>query len=109
MIDWFDLAANATWIFGCALALAVVSYANYDAHVRAERLRTTLSHPRARVKLNLAGVLVCLGIAGAFQSIWETALWLLLVLVFAAQAWGNWARLRRDAKAAPNASAADKS
>ena len=38
MIDWFNLAANSLWILGCAIALAVLSYASWQASLRREKI-----------------------------------------------------------------------
>ncbi len=63
MIDWLDLTANAIWIVGCALALAVLSYSSYQAHLRRERMRAVLGRPSYQAALNLAGALFAAGMA----------------------------------------------
>ena len=101
MIDWLDLAANTIWIFGCAVALSMVSYASWEAHARGERMRMVLRRPRMQVGLNLAGVLFCLGVAATTRSIWEIVLWLFLAVLFAVQVWASWVKARRDTKPVP--------
>ena len=39
MIDWLNLIANTFWILGCALALATVSYAGWQASVEDKKIR----------------------------------------------------------------------
>jgi len=91
MIDWFGLLGNAVWVLGCALALAVLSYSNYEAHLRRERMRAVLGRPSYQAALNLAGALFAAGMAATSQPIWQMVAWLILAVLFAAQA----ARQRR--------------
>ena len=97
MIDWLDLVANATWIFGCAVALAAVSYARWEARARGERLRSVLGRRQMQIVLHSAGVLFCAGAAAASQSVLEVILWLVFVAFFATQVWGNRVTQRREA------------
>ena len=99
MIDWPNLAANALWIFGCALALATVSYARWDAAVRGERLRARLREPQFRAPLYWGGTLFCLGWAATSASWLETALWALLTGVCAFRAVSIGIARRRDVDA----------
>jgi len=95
VIDWFNLAANASWICALALALAVLSFASWEAKVGGERLRIVLSRPRWEFTLNLAGVLFCLGLAATSSKIWERALWLVLAGLYLFQIGFNfWKRKR---------------
>lgn len=75
MIDWLNLAANSLWIVGLALALAVVSYASWEAAQSAEKLRARLAHPARQAALDFAGALFCLGLAATSASWWEKLLW----------------------------------
>lgn len=97
MIDWLNLVANATWILGCAMALAAVSYAHWEARARGERLGSVLGRRQMQIVVYLAGVLFCAGAAAASQSVLEVILWLILVAFFASQVWGHWVRWRREA------------
>lgn len=95
MIDWLNLAANALWICALALALAVLSFASWEAKVGGERLRIVLSRPRWEFTLNLAGVLFCLGLAATSSKIWERALWLVLAGLYLFQiGFGIWKQKR---------------
>jgi hypothetical protein len=79
VIDWYNLAANSLWIFALALALAVLSFASWEAKTGGKRLRDVLSRPRWELTLNLAGALFCLGLAATSDKLWERILWLLLM------------------------------
>ena len=86
MIDWYNLAANALWIIGLAIALAVLSHASWQASQRHEKLRQQLAQPGYQIFLDLAAVLFCLGMAGTSRRIWEIILWAVLAVLFIAQA-----------------------
>lgn len=95
MIDWYNLVANALWICALALALAVLSFASWEAKVGGERLRVVLSRPRWEFALNLAGALFCIGLAVTSDRIWERALWLVLAGLYLFQiGLGVWKRRR---------------
>ena len=95
MIDWGGLVANALWIIGCALGLAVLSYANWEAGMRGERLRFRLRQPRMQCAINLAGALFCLGLAVTSDSAIATILWLFLTVSFFARLWSAVVSLNR--------------
>ena len=85
MIDWGNLAANALWISGLSVALAAFSFAAWEAGSSKEKIAARLRRPGYRAALNLAALLVCLGLAGTASRLWGTALWLLLGAAFLAQ------------------------
>lgn len=78
MIDWPNVAYNSLWIIGCAIALAAISYASWDASVRQERFSNRLKQPAYEIAFGVAGLLFCLGLAGTARVTWEQVLWLLL-------------------------------
>ena len=78
MIDWFNLLANSLRIAGCALALAILSYARWQASVQHEPFRLQLGKPRCQAGLYLAGVLFCVGLMFALTSSVEKVIWLVL-------------------------------
>ena len=43
MIDWYNLFANALWIFALALALATLGFARWGARMEGEKLKTVLN------------------------------------------------------------------
>ncbi|MEJ2711058.1 MAG: hypothetical protein P8074_25855 [Anaerolineales bacterium] len=85
MIDWGNLAANALWILGCALALGTISYASFQASLNNEKLRTRLGRPTMQAAIDLAGVLFCAGLAATSRPVWQMALWALLGVLFLIQ------------------------
>jgi hypothetical protein len=89
MIDWGNLAANALWILGCALALGTLSFASWEASLYKEKITTRLRRPALQFALNLAGLLFCLGLAATEKRLIVTILWLVLGVLFLAQLVNN--------------------
>jgi hypothetical protein len=85
MIDWFNLMANSLWILGCAVGLATLSYASWEASTCQEKLRQRLKMSHIQVALNLAGLFFCLGLAGTSRPVWQIVLWLVMALLFLVQ------------------------
>ncbi len=67
------------------MALAVVSYADWQAHLTGQRLRDALRRRSLRSGLGFAGVLFCLGLAATAQSIVELIIGLILAMLLAIQ------------------------
>ena len=86
MIDWLNLIANTFWILGCALALATVSYAGWQASVEDKKMRIVLSSPGYMISLYTAGAIFSIGLAATSDRIWEIILWTILVILFIIQA-----------------------
>ena len=82
MIDWVNLAANSLWILGCAMALAALSYASWQASLYKVKLRARLETPGIQRSLYLSGVLFSAGLAILSETIFETALWVILGALF---------------------------
>jgi hypothetical protein len=85
MIDWYNLAANSLWILGCAVSLATLSYASWEASILDEKFITRLKRPSYQIALSLAGLLFCTGLAGTSDSTLEIILWSILSLAFLVQ------------------------
>jgi hypothetical protein len=85
MIDWFNVAGNALWILGCAIALAALSYASWEASLSGEKFLTRLRRPAVLASLYLAGLLFSLGLAATSGRSLETVLWLALAGGFGGQ------------------------
>ena len=85
MIDWFNLGLNALWIIACALALATLAYASWEASAMKVKLRVRLNQPKIQIILNIAGILFCFGLAGTSSVIWQQGLWILLAVGFMIQ------------------------
>ena len=82
MIDWISVGSNALWIIGCAIGLATLSYASWEASEYGEKLTTRLRSTTILAFLNLAGLLFSLGLAATSDSTIEIILWLLLAIAF---------------------------
>jgi hypothetical protein len=85
MIDWFNLAGNALWILGCALALGTLSFASWQASIRNERLRHRLANSNIQAAFNAAGMLFCAGLAATSETTLEIVLWSVLGVLFLIQ------------------------
>jgi len=86
MINWLNLLVNTFWILGCALALATLSYASWQASVENEKMRMVLSSPGYKISLYAAGALFSIGLAATSDRIWEIILWAILTILFIIQA-----------------------
>ena len=78
MIDWGNLLANSLWILGCALALAVLSFASWQASIYSEKISARLSKPGYRSAIALAGVLFCTGQLFLVENTYLRILWVFL-------------------------------
>jgi hypothetical protein len=85
VIDWLNLAANSLWILGCAVGLAAVSYASWEASIKQVKLRQQLQRAGYQAAFSAAGLLFSLGLAGLSSRWWEAVLWLALSIWFALQ------------------------
>jgi hypothetical protein len=85
MINWAGLASNALWIMGCALGLATLSYASWQASVHGEKFTARLKQIPIQISLNTAGLLFSAGLAATSNTTLETILWVGLALAFAVQ------------------------
>jgi L-asparagine transporter-like permease len=82
MINWGNLAANAVWIVGCAIALAALSYASYEAAESGEKFSVRLQQRGYQLALDLAGLLFCLGLAATSDNTLLAVAWLALAAAF---------------------------
>lgn len=80
MIDWWNVAGNAVWIFGAAVLLARFSYRRYEA---AEARRLGLSkRPPALDRIYRYGLLlVSIGLGATTTSWIERLIWGSLALI----------------------------
>lgn len=83
-IDWFGVFYNALWIFGLAVALAAVSYADWRRRLSQPRLslRQALAQPAFQAAWSLGLLLFCAGLALSGGPWWQTAAWAALALAF---------------------------
>lgn len=61
MIDWANLGANALWILGCAIALAALSHASWQASLHRDSITAWLTQPGYMRTLSFAGIFFCAG------------------------------------------------
>ena len=87
MVDWLGVATNSVWILGLALVLAVLSYADWSAHMTRQRLREVLGQAAFRVTLWSGLTLFCVGVALSGGRWWERALWGVLAVMAAVEVW----------------------
>jgi hypothetical protein len=81
VIDWANLAANALWILGCALILATLSYASWEASVYNEKMGTRLGRPSYQVALYLGLFLFAAGLAATAAALLARIVWCILALL----------------------------
>jgi hypothetical protein len=89
MLNWAMVGANALWIVGLAVGLATLSYASWEAWATHETFRQRLGRPASQGALALSGFLFCLGLAATSPAVWQTAIWLVLAVLFLWQAWSS--------------------
>jgi len=80
MIDWWSVVTNSFWIFGLAVLLAAFSYFYWLGGQENTPLRQQLGKPSFLRVFAIALVLVGIGLAGTSQTIWETALSVILII-----------------------------
>jgi hypothetical protein len=90
MIDWANLAFNALWVLACAIFLAALSYASWEASLYKVKMRERLRLPGYQTIFNLAAVLFCAGLAGLADNFIIRIVWIILAvlsLIFAILSW----------------------
>ena len=96
LIDWRMIGFAASWVTGLAIILSALGFADYHAATSGRRFREEVARPRVSASINLGLMLFCLGLTGSARAWWETALWIVLAVAFAAYAARALLRLRRD-------------
>lgn len=81
MIDWGNLAANALWIVACAIVLASLSYASWEASLSKTGMRERLKLPGYQALFNLAGLLFCTGLAWLSEGLLMRVAWIILAVI----------------------------
>ena len=83
-IAWFEVFNNGLWIFGLAMALAAVSYADWRRRLSQPplTLRQALGQPSFQAAWSLGLLLFCAGLALGVGPLWQTVLWTALGLGF---------------------------
>ncbi len=81
VINWQALLFNVCWIVGLAILLAAYSYHYWASRQTQTSLRVQLSQPAFYIFFWLSFVLVCVGLAGTSNALWEVALWVSFALL----------------------------
>jgi hypothetical protein len=98
VIDWRNVLINSLWIAGLAMALAILSYADWQASVRGGGLRRVMRHVSQSPGFCAGLTLVCVG-AGLGVSGWvERLLWFLLAAGTGSRASWIWLRQWRNSR-----------
>jgi hypothetical protein len=82
MIDFAQLAANALWVLGLALLLAVWSYARYEAHREGVKTREMMGRLSYSLWINSGLLLFVVGMALTEDRWWARGLWILVGVGF---------------------------
>lgn len=90
LIDWQLVGFSALWILGLSVLLATFSYADYMAHTEGARTREMLRRRPYPAAMYAGLTLFGLGLAGATNTWWENALWIIVALAFAFLTWRSW-------------------
>lgn len=78
MIDWANLFFNTLWILALSIALAVVSWASWQASTGKTRLSAELRQSGPQRMLLLSGFLFSLGLALTSHGVYAMVFWFLL-------------------------------
>ena len=87
MIDWLGIVINGLWVLGLAGMLAALSYFDYHAKTHTLSVRQMLNKPVFVRPFSWAAVVFCVGVAASGGSWWQRVAWVVLAILFAAQAW----------------------
>jgi hypothetical protein len=82
MIDFANVAANALWVLGLALLLAVWSYARYEANRLDVKTREMLGKLKYHLWINGGLLLFIAGMALSEDRWWARGLWILVGIGF---------------------------
>ena len=91
MIDWIGIVVNGVWIFGLAVIVATLGYADWFAtfhsHASRTRMRDVLRQTAFRIALWSGLALFCVGVALSGGRWWERVLWGVLAIMSAVEVW----------------------
>ena len=85
MINWFNLFANSLWILALSVALAVLSYARWEAKHTGNKLKDVINQPAKQILFNVCGMFFSAGLAMTAGRMWEQVLWGLMGGLFLLQ------------------------
>jgi len=87
LVDWGLVAWGAVWVLGLAVALAAVSWADYEAARQKVRTREVLRRPRYQAAIYFGLALFALGQGGLAAWTWLRLIWLGVAAGFGWLAW----------------------
>jgi threonine/homoserine/homoserine lactone efflux protein len=90
MVDWAGMGKTALWVLGLAIILATWSWNEWWARVHKRSLRSVLGEARFQVPLSIGLFVFCVGMALSENTLWKTAVWAVLALLFAWQGVQTW-------------------
>ena len=96
LIDWGMLGLASLWITGLAVILTALGFADYHAARAGRKFRQEIGRPAYQSAINFGLVLFCLGLIGSSRVWWETVLWAVLAVAFAAYTFRALRQMRRD-------------
>ncbi|OQY35940.1 MAG: hypothetical protein B6I38_00845 [Anaerolineaceae bacterium 4572_5.1] len=82
MINWLNLFANSLSIFAVSFALAILSYANWEAQEKETKFKDILRQPSKQTYLNIAGFLAFSGMIITADRVGEKIIWATVMLFF---------------------------
>jgi hypothetical protein len=89
-INWLQALFNLLWLFGLALILAALSYADWLAHARGVRTRQLLGTPSFQRPFSTGMSLISLGLFFLSRGWFEHILWAAFTILFTWQSWSMW-------------------
>ena len=81
MIDWYSVFINSFWIIGLSVLLAGFSYHYWLAKETERSVKEQLNQHSFQTIFWISSILVSIGLAGTSQQWWETAVWILVILM----------------------------
>jgi len=87
MIDWMGVVTNAAWLFGLAVVLAALSYADWNAHHAGRRFCDVLGQPVFHMAVWSGLTLFCMGVGFSGGRWWERILWGVLAILAVVEVW----------------------
>jgi protein-tyrosine phosphatase len=101
LIDWRMVGFASLWITGLAVVLATLGFVDYSAGLADRKFRQEVGRPDYQAAINIGLTAFSLGLLGSSRTWWETALWGVLAVAFAAFAIQALRRQRQAGKESP--------
>lgn len=92
LIPWREVGLAVLWIVGLAIVLVTLGMGDYEAKESRERFLNVVRRPTYQAAIDGGLALFCAGQMGSNEPWWQTTLWGLLLVWFAASAYVQWRR-----------------